>query len=500
MNCNIFKIKVYDYLDGEIIDEVLLLSIQQHLEECTCCNDLYKTKIKVKEQFTSELTYKNILFASRNIQVMNEIKSDYYKDSIFNRLSLYLKRNRFKFVGHFVVIALSIFFITNLKYSISVFENSVFQIESKLNISLKLKSINEIEDNIPDGMWLYNNKILVKDVHNLRIYDLKTREYVSVNDEVNGYLDDFTISRDGKKIIYKYSVTERKENPYWIYNVENKTKIQLNSKEDIWDVSFDDTGRYIIGEIANLTPQKFIIVDTSKGTSNIIDTKTFDFKLNSNDPIQISNSYSLDGKNIFFKLTTWRAVSLTLSDNYKYGIYKYSLKYPTTVEPLLWLKDNGDSILKYDIIDNGKSIIFNGKYHGELGVFIFNLESKNVKNALTNLKIANTNILFLNYELSSDKTKIAYSIKLSEENSIGKYNIYTAILSGDTLYGDIKICSDMASIIDPIFIDKRSSGWSLDNKQLLLTTSEMPESNDDPFAAIHNSITYKYRYFLVTFN
>lgn len=109
MNCDIFRKKLPDYLEGSLPKD-METALSNHMDKCEGCKDLYNTEVFLDNAFRDALKVDNIKFNSSRAEIIKNIDKNRYSKKITNKAFFYLKKNRI-FISSCAAL-LAIFLIT----------------------------------------------------------------------------------------------------------------------------------------------------------------------------------------------------------------------------------------------------------------------------------------------------------------------------------------------------------------------------------------------------
>ncbi|WP_113674110.1 hypothetical protein [Vallitalea guaymasensis] len=287
------------------------------------------------------------------------------------------------------------------------------------------------------------------------------------------------LSTDRKKILYSTnnSNTSKYRNNY-IYDIEKNTTDLISG----WykAIFADYNGRYVLIDDLN----KMLDLDTGKlkTSDNNHGTWTYFLDNNCTHPFPNNKLYFV-GDHI-----TYEGLNKKFDEKlarHNIGIYSLDTETMTIDEPLLLFpevicpldKSPNESyyISQFDFINDGKSIIFSGIYEKHRGLFIYDIDTKEIINVVFSSNISS-------YTLSNDKTKILYCINETHGNK----SMYLAHIDKNTiasqkcLYEEVKL--------------NLSFWWSPDDTFFLVNEKEYssaPEINEQKFNIIRKILIAK---------
>ncbi|GMQ60919.1 TolB-like translocation protein [Vallitalea maricola] len=149
------------------------------------------------------------------------------------------------------------------------------------------------------------------------------------------------------------------------------------------------------------------------------------------------------------------------------GIYSLDTETMNIDEPILLFpeviytlnKSPNESyyISQFDFINDGKNIIFSGTYEKHRGIFIYDIDTKEIINVVFSSNISS-------YTLSNDKTKILYCIN----GNHGNKSMYLAHIDKNTLVSKKCLYNEVQLNL--------SSWWSPDDTFFLVNEKEYSSS------------------------
>lgn len=296
-----------------------------------------------------------------------------------------------------------------------------------------------------DIMAIDGQHILYRKDHALYTMDMN-----GTNPQLLAKLDASEASRDGKKVMCL------EKDQYFVYDLKSKSKTPLIKKQnqDGEPYFVDEKGEYVS------------YFDFKHSNLNIIDTRT-------------SETHALDFKKLFtlenfmledVKVYQDRVYVAAHTKKDGYGIYELSfdghkkaiVKYPPE-------KQDSDTLAGFDLICGGKTVIFNGTYDDESGIFFYDVDKKSLTKVISGGSDKEGQWTPF-YSLSPDGTKIVFENILRDKNSV-KSDIYVADITDGGLSQAIRIMenANMPAVISLM------AHWSDDSSKLYI---KMPSSQD----------------------
>ncbi|MDI3480761.1 MAG: hypothetical protein PWQ97_416 [Tepidanaerobacteraceae bacterium] len=280
---------------------------------------------------------------------------------------------------------------------------------------------------------------------------LYTVDMNGLNPQLLANLDVNEASRDGKKVMYL------DKDQYFVYDLKSKSKTPLIKKQgqDGEPYFADEKGGYVS------------YFDFKHSNLNVIDTQT-------------SETHALDFKKLFtlenfmledVKIYMDKVYVATHSKKDGYGIYELSfdgqkkaiVQYPPE-------KQDSDTLAGFDLINGGKTVIFNGTYDDESGIFFYDVDKKSLTKVISGgLDKEGQWTPF--YSLSPDGTKIVFDNIVRDKDTV-KNDIYVADITDGGLSQAIRI---MENVKMPAVISLMAH-WSDDSSKLYI---KMPSSGGD---------------------
>lgn len=282
------------------------------------------------------------------------------------------------------------------------------------------------------------------------------------------------LSKNKKKILYstnshiKYekniAVTTTKYRKNYIYDIDKNVSRYIPELEGCTKAIFADyNGRYILDN----SFKKFLDTETNEiKTYDDIFSGTWGYSVDRNcsHPFP-NNKLYFKGDHIIYegldkefdKELAHHNVGIYSLDTETMSIDKPTLSFPEVICTL----DKGPTdiyyISQFDFINDGKSIIFAGTYEKHPGIFIYDIDTKEITKVVFSYNLSS-------YNLSNDKTKILYCINENPEDE----SMYLAHIDKNTiitkkcLYKEVQL--------------NLSSWWSPDNTFFLVNEKEYSSS------------------------
>lgn len=105
MRCSIFKNKLYDYMEGNIQND-MKKAMEEHMEKCEACKTLYEEEKRTDEIIKNTLSKDEIGFKSSRTNIMKNIDKKKYTGTISNRIELHVKRYGKRYLSSVAVFAM----------------------------------------------------------------------------------------------------------------------------------------------------------------------------------------------------------------------------------------------------------------------------------------------------------------------------------------------------------------------------------------------------------
>ncbi|WP_411681273.1 hypothetical protein [Clostridium thailandense] len=202
------------------------------------------------------------------------------------------------------------------------------------------------------------------------------------------------------------------------------------------------------------------------------DLRVYNIKKNSTKEIKIKREdlwvsiipsfYSEDGENIYFIGVRYQRQGLFKVNGSSGKIDEvFVLPYHDTQG-----NDNsnysGIPSGKYDLLEGGKKVLFQGTLEGKDGSYIYDTESKKFYNVVAHTVKSKEGSYGSPMWVSPDKTKVVY-INLALDNNKEQWNLYAAKINGNSFTSRICLAKDvqLAGSFD------NSIQWSSDSKKIL---------------------------------
>lgn len=140
MKCKTFKNRLFDFTEDEM-PSMLKLEMEEHIKECKSCEQAYIEKSEIKKEMKNYFESAETKFSSQSGIIMEELRSDYYKQSVISRIKYNVKN--YKFAYSFVAVAIAVVIITlPLLKNINNISSSAAGNKSESASSQVLKDIN----------------------------------------------------------------------------------------------------------------------------------------------------------------------------------------------------------------------------------------------------------------------------------------------------------------------------------------------------------------------
>ena len=110
MDCNVFKKRLYDYLEDNITHD-MKSAMEKHIEECENCREIYNKEREIDEEFKSVFNIDGIEFSSSRADIMKKIDRNRYSKSKTNKLMFFIKKNRYKYMSAVAAAAVLLIFV-----------------------------------------------------------------------------------------------------------------------------------------------------------------------------------------------------------------------------------------------------------------------------------------------------------------------------------------------------------------------------------------------------
>ena len=280
-----------------------------------------------------------------------------------------------------------------------------------------------------------------------------------------------SLSQNKKKILYSINHCNiTKHRKHYVYDIEkNLSGNILNGWSDA--VFADSDGRYVL----HSNFREILDLKTGKTKTYGKFPGSWSFSLHDAHPFP-NNKFYFDGDHIIYKESEQLAC-------HNVGIYSLDIETMYVDEPILLFPevvctlDNGPSHLysihQFDFINNGKSIIFEGTYEKYPGIYIYDIDTKEIKKVASGFisSYQPQVIRGISYNLSNDKTKILFS---TYENNNQNPSIYLAQININTIISEECLYKDI-STYGALHI---SSWWSPDDNFFLINEKEYSLSQE----------------------
>lgn len=122
---------------------------------------------------------------------------------------------------------------------------------------------------------------------------------------------------------------------------------------------------------------------------------------------------------------------------------------------------------KYDLLEGGKKVLFQGILEGKDGSYIYDTDSKKFYNVILHTAKSKEGSYGSPMWISPDKTKVVY-INLALDSSKEQWNLYAAKINGNSFTS--RIC--LASNIDLAGSFDNCVQWSSDSKKILFLSGK----------------------------
>lgn len=196
MNCNTFKKKLDEYIQGELSVE-LSTGMKSHKRKCLFCESAYNEEVELNKILEDVFTVEGIQFNSSRGMILKEIDKKKYGKGILTKSKYHLIRNNRIYasvvaIGIVVVIGTS-YFVKSLYKGDELHRNNVVLNSKKYEVStLKNNNMNYLKDEAVYGFGDYDNyKIIVnEDTDDKKVY----LELLSAKD--NSLIDKVDLSKD----------------------------------------------------------------------------------------------------------------------------------------------------------------------------------------------------------------------------------------------------------------------------------------------------------------
>lgn len=154
-----------------------------------------------------------------------------------------------------------------------------------------------------------------------------------------------------------------------------------------------------------------------------------------------------------------------------YGIYELSFDHQKkAIVQFPSKKQSSDTLTGFDLINGGKTVIFNGTYDGEPGIFFYDVDKKTLTKVVSG-GVDKEGQWAPFYSLSPDGTKIVFG-NIARDKDTVKNDVYVADVTGGGLSQAIRI---MENVKMPAVISLMAH-WSDDSGKLYI---KMPASTGD---------------------
>lgn len=369
------------------------------------------------------------------------------------------------------------------------------KVESKMEYDIVDTTIKQIKDNKPlkivgadnisyvDYLWgaygyTYDNKVITnymigdKDDPKVTIesnkrylLDINTGAKELLLSEDNGEIH---TSPDGTKIIFQTGSEVKGNIINYIYDVRTKKK-KVFSKGAIRGVFSKDSSKFMFYDLNNEVVEKINMYDIRNEKVSSIQY---------NNKIKLGNMIGIENDDLYFNGMEEKG------DNIRSGVYKVNFKSTNDVKIVFTfpfynkleckgIDDNRG--YNFDVINDGRSVIFSGVINKKWGIFIFDTSSNKIYQvALT----SNTN-----FYLSPDKSRLIY-IYSSGSNAAYKLNVYAACIGNDKLYNITEIKLDKSVI-------NAEAYWSCDSERALFLEYGEKDSKTMACPRILNLVTFE---------
>lgn len=280
---------------------------------------------------------------------------------------------------------------------------------------------------------------------------LYTMDMNGSNPRLLANLDVKEASRDGKKVMYL------DKDQYFLYDLKSKSKKPLIKKQGQAGEPYfaDEKGEYVS------------YFDFKHSNLNVIDTQT-------------SETHALDFKKLFtlenfmlqdVKVYQGKVYVAAYSKKDGYGIYELSFDHQKkAIVQFPSKKQSSDTLAGFDLINGGKTVIFNGTYDGEPGIFFYDVDKKTLTKVVSG-GVDKEGQWAPFYSLSPDGTKIVFG-NIARDKDTVKNDVYVADVTGGGLSQAIRI---MENVKMPAVISLMAH-WSDDSGKLYI---KMPVSTGD---------------------
>lgn len=262
-------------------------------------------------------------------------------------------------------------------------------------------------------------------------------------------------SSDGSKILYIDN------NNYYLYDLTNNLQKPLNINKNMEVTFADRRGKYV----SYYDNKNIVVINTVTGVKHSINmSKNFTLE-----------NFMLMGAKVYYD-KLYVAIH-----THKDGLGIYRLGYngeKTTVLKFPYKFNDTDSLAEYDLLDNGNTLVFNGEYGGDPGIYFYDITKKTIKKVLSGGKNKEGSWIPF-YSLSPNGEKIAIDIPYKGNNK-DYYGIYVANISKGTLSQAIHIMdnTNMPSAIEAV------SNWSNNSSKLYIRIPFRVNHNDKDTAKI----------------
>lgn len=147
MNCNTFRNKLYDYLEGNMSLD-MRETMEMHMKHCEVCRKVYMEEKELEECFKEAFETDISDFTSSRAAIMKSIDKNRYSKSPFNKLKFNLKRHRRNYIAAAAILVLAFFtapYIANRNKTLKASDSTsgITEAQSKNNSAMADGDINQ---------------------------------------------------------------------------------------------------------------------------------------------------------------------------------------------------------------------------------------------------------------------------------------------------------------------------------------------------------------------
>jgi len=254
------------------------------------------------------------------------------------------------------------------------------------------------------------------------------------------------LSKDSNKVSYV------ENNNLYIYDFQKQASILLKKDLDKEDPSAgnfgDQEGKYFC-KIKFPVKGGFdlSIMNTEDKSTKVIELGTLFEIIN----FELSPNIKVHDGNVYVLIASEKEKGIYIIDSNKKR------------QDVIVLHGKNDLISNYDLVDNGKSIVFAGTYNNDSGVFLYNIEKKTMKKLMSG-GTDKEGQWSPSYNLSPMQDKILFDEPSQDNGSRFITNVYAAQLIENQISKKIKFRENQGEMAAVIYFN---ANWINDTKFMI---------------------------------